>query len=313
MNINNLVTGGAGFIGTNLIEKLLKLGETVVCVDDLSTGSFENIKKWEKNKNFIFHNHNILNSLNIENKIDRIWHLACPASPYYFLKDPIETSRIAFLGTYNMLELARKSNSSILITSTSEIYGESVIVPQDETNYGDLNVKGTRACYGEAKRLAETISYEYQRKYNLNIKVARVFNTYGPGLQINDNRVISNFIVNSLQNKPLKIFGKGIQTRSFCFVSDLIDGLFLFMNSNFNGPFNFGNNQEISIIDLAKLVLKKTNSTSVLQYCDLPKNEALRRIPAIKLAKNNLKWIPIIGIDKGLDLTIDFFKEEIKK
>lgn len=312
MNINNLVTGGAGFIGSNLIEKLLNFGEKVICVDDLSTGSIKNIRKWEDNKNFIFYNHNILNSLNIENKIDRIWHLACPASPYYFLKDPINTSRIAFHGTYNMLELAKKCESSILITSTSEIYGESQIVPQEESNYGDLNVKGNRACYAEAKRLAETISYEYQRKYNLNIKVARVFNTYGPGLRVNDKRVISNFIVNSLQNKPLQIFGKGLQTRSFCFVDDLVDGLILFMNSDFNGPCNLGNNEEISILDLAKLVLKKTSSSSVLEYCALPNNEAFRRIPSLKLAKKNLNWIPILDIDKGLDLTIDFFKKEIK-
>ncbi len=313
MNINNLVTGGAGFIGTNLIEKLLALEENVICIDDLSTGSLCNIKKWDKNKNFSFYNHNILDEFNIEKKIDRIWHLACPASPYYFLKNPIQTARIAFQGTCNMLELAKKFESTILITSTSEIYGESEIVPQAESNNGDVNVRGNRACYAEGKRLAETISYDYQREYNLNIKVARVFNTYGPGLQIYDNRVISNFIVNSLLNEPLRIFGEGNQTRSFCFVNDLVDGLILFMNSNFNGPFNFGNNQEISIIDLANLVLKKTGSKSLLYYCNLPEHETIRRIPSIKLARNNLNWKPIIDIDKGLDLTIDFFKKEIKK
>ena len=312
MSSLNLVTGGAGFIGSNLVKKLLDLEEKVICLDDLSSGNFENIVALNKNKNFTFQKCNVLEDININENIDRIWHFACPASPYYFLKDPINTSKIAFIGTYKMLELAQKNNAKILIASSSEIYGMSEVCPQVETYNGNINVISNRSCYAEGKRLAETIAYDYYRKNKLDVKVARIFNTYGPNLQIKDKRVISNFIVNALRDHPLVINGKGFQTRSFCYITDLIEGLIKLMDSNFNGPFNLGNVEEIKIIDLAKIIIKKTKSKSILDFSDLSEYETLRRVPSIDQARNFLNWKPSIDINQGLDLTIEFFKKAIK-
>ncbi len=308
---NNLVTGGAGFIGSNLIYKLLELKENVTCIDDLSTGVSENIDRWKGNKQFTFYNHDVTKKLNIDERIDRIWHLACPASPYYYLKDPVRTACISFIGTYNFLELARSKNAQFLLASTSEIYGNQNIYPQMENNNGSVDILNSRACYSEGKRLAETVTYEYSRKYNLDIKVARIFNTYGPNLRIDDMRVISNFIVNSLLNKPLIIYGNGNQTRSFCYISDLINGLLIYMNSKYKGPINIGKDKEISIKELALLVKTKTNSSSQLKYMPLPENEPFRRIPSIKLARNKLNWHPSVDLNEGLDLTIDYFRTKI--
>ena len=309
--IKNIVTGGAGFLGSHLIDKLMYQGESVICLDNFLTGDKRNIRKWFKNKNFELINHDLIKPIFIEG--DRIWHLACPASPSHYQINPIYTAKTIFLGTLNMLDLANKLKSKIFLASTSEIYGDPKVHPQTEDYFGCVNPIGIRSCYTEGKRIAETLFFDYQRLYNLDIRVARIFNTYGPRMTINDGRVMSNFIVQALNNKPLTIYGDGLQTRSFCYVEDLINGMIKVMDGNIFGPVNLGNHEEISILDLAKKIKGEINSERDLIFKDLPIDDPTRRQPSIALAKNIYQWEPRISLEKGLKPTIIYFKKLLKK
>ena len=309
--MRNLVTGGAGFLGSHLIDRLMRLKEEVICIDNFFTGSEENIKYWEKNPRFKIIKHDVINPIYFE--VDKIWHLACSASPKIYSKNPIKTSKANYLGTYNMLELAKKTNAKILLASTSEIYGEPEVHPQPETYYGSVNNISKRSCYIEGKRIAESLCFDYFREFNTNIKIARIFNTYGPRMSVLDGRVISNFIVQTLKNNPITIYRDGSQTRSFCYVDDLIEGLILLMNSNIQGPINLGNPKELKIIDLAKKISLKINPNVKFIKNKLPQDDPKRRQPNIDLAISKLKWIPKISINDGLDKTIFYFKTTLKK
>ena len=309
--IKNIVTGGAGFLGSHLIDKLMYKGESVICLDNFLTGDKKNIRKWFKNKNFKLINHDLTKPIFVEG--DRIWHLGCPASPSHYQINPIYTAKTIFLGTLNMLDLANKLKSKIFLASTSEIYGNPKVHPQTEDYFGFVNPIGMRSCYTEGKRIAETLFFDYQRLYNLDIRVARIFNTYGPRMTINDGRVMSNFIVQALNNKPLTIYGDGLQTRSFCYVEDLINGMIKVMDGNIFGPVNLGNHEEISILDLAKKIKIEINSEMDLIFKDLPIDDPTRRQPSIALAKNIYQWEPRISLEKGLKPTILYFKKLLKK
>lgn len=303
-----LITGGAGFIGSNLIERLLKANSEVICLDNLTSGKKKNIDKFLLNSNFTFINQDITNKINIDTK--EIWHLACPASPYNYQKDPVETSKINFLGTLNILENAKKFNSKLIFASTSEVYGDPENHPQDESYNGSVNPIGVRSCYTEGKRIAESLCFDFYRKNNLNIKIARIFNTYGPKMDPNDGRVISNFINRALNNQTLKIYGNGTQTRSFCFIDDLISGLIKLMNSKHNGPINLGNPyEEYNIKFIADKIIKMTNSKSNIIKIDSIDDDPKKRKPSIAKAKALLNWEPKIKLDKGLEFTIKYFKK----
>ncbi len=308
--MKNLVTGGAGFIGSNLIDKLLKLNQKVICLDNFSTSLKSRISNWYNNPLFQLIEHNITQSIEIE--ADRIWHLACPASPSDYQKNPIETAKINFLGTLNVLEIARKNKSKILFTSSSEIYGDTNSKPQSESIFGNINPIGKRSCYGEGKRIAESLCYDYMRIYNIDIRVARLFNIYGPKMSAKDGRVISNFVNQALQNKNISIYGDGLQTRSFCYIDDVIKGIIQLMDSNYKNPVNIGNpNEEYRILDLALLVKEKINNEIKIEYFPLRDDEPRSRKPDISIAKNFISWSPQISLDKGLDDTIDYFKIKI--
>jgi len=304
----NLVTGGLGFVGSHLIDKLINLGEYVICLDDISSGDQRYLERWEKNPNFKFVKGNVLDKHQI--KFDNLWHLACPASPREYLKDPILTARINFEGTLNILNLARDQQAKVLYTSSSEVYGDCEKIPQDENFLGLIKTTSPRSCYAHGKRIAETLCFDYQRQYKLEVKVARIFNTYGPGLKIKDGRVISNFINQALNQMPLSIKGDGKQTRSFCYINDIIDGLLLLMDSDFNYPINLGNSYEISILNLAKLIDKKIFSNKQFYFEKSTIHEPKRRCPSLNLVKDVLKWEPKVCLDEGLDLTIESFKNE---
>ena len=246
--MKNLVTGGAGFVGSHLIDRLMHKGEKVVCLDNFLTGNINNIKHWLEDKNFNLIEHDVVDPIEIE--VDKIWHLACPASPSKYQKDPIKTTKINFFGAYNMLGLAKKVKAKILLASTSEVYGDPEIHPQPESYKGSVNPIGIRSCYDEGKRISESLFFDYQRQHKIDIKIARIFNTYGPRMNPTDGRVVSNFIVQALKKEALTIFGNGDQTRSFCYVDDLVEGLLLLMESNQNGPINLGNPNEMTIMDL---------------------------------------------------------------
>ena len=304
----NLVTGGAGFIGSNLIHKLIENQENVICLDDFSSGSYKNIEKWLSNNKFKLIEHNITKPIDL--KVNKIWHLACPASPSHYQNDPIETSKISFVGSYNMLNLAKNNRAKILFSSSSEIYGDATNNPQIETNKGSVNTISKRSCYVEGKRIAETLFYDFHRKFKIDIKIARIFNCYGPNMLPNDGRVISNFIWQALNNKPLTIYGNGTQTRSFCYIDDLIDGLLKFMNSNEHGPMNFGNaSEEYTINDLAYIITKQINPLIKFKNYPIPEDDPLKRKPVIDLANTTLKWQPKVNLSKGLEITINYFKE----
>tara|TARA_B100000242_G_C43021814_1_gene475551 strand:- start:347 stop:1279 length:933 start_codon:yes stop_codon:yes gene_type:complete len=305
--LRNLVTGGAGFIGSNLVEKLIKNGEYVICLDNFSSSSKINIKDWLNNPKFKLIEHDIIDPIEIE--IDRIWHLASPASPLHYQANPIKTSKTLFLGTYNMLELANRVGARLLMASSSEIYGNPEISPQTENYTGSVNTIGVRSCYDEGKRIAETLCFDYNRKNSVEVRIARIFNTYGPKMLPNDGRVISNFITQSLEKKPLTIYGNGSQTRSFCYISDLINGLIKLMNSDFIGPVNLGNPQEISIKKLAGIIKSKIDNQLEFSYKSLPQDDPLMRLPSIEIAKKYLKWEPYIEINEGLTKTINYMKE----
>ena len=302
----NLVTGGAGFLGSHLIDRLIEKGDKVFCLDNFYTGSDNNIKHWFSNPNFELLSHNVVD--NLELNVDRIWHLACPASPLHYQRDPIETARTNFLGTYNMLELARKNKSKILFASTSEIYGDPEVHPQPESYKGCVNPIGIRSCYDEGKRIGETLCFDYNRIHKLEIRVMRIFNTYGPRMLPNDGRVVSNFIVQALTGNDLTIYGDGSQTRSFCYVDDLIDGMVALMNSNSLGPINIGNDREFTVLDLAEKVREKIDPKLKIVFKDLPEDDPLQRKPVLTRALDDLNWQPKINLDEGLDKTINYFR-----
>ena len=305
--MKNLITGGAGFIGSNLIEKLINNGEEVICIDNLSSGFESNIRKWLDHPKFKFIFEDIINPVNI--KADRIWHLACPGSPKQYQKDPIKTANTIVLGTLNMLKLATKNKSSILIASSSEIYGQPKHNPQSEYDIGRLENLNKRSCYAESKRLSEILGYEYNKKFNTDVRIARIFNTYGKNMQVNDGRVISNFISQNLRGQPLTIYGDGSQTRSFCFIDDLLEGMLKLMNSKYVKPINLGSDEEISINDLCDIIRSKINPSIKKIQKPLPEGDPNIRKPNLKLALNILRWEPKIKLQKGLGYTINSFKE----
>jgi len=304
-----LVTGGAGFLGSHLCERLLKYDYEVLCLDNFYTGSKNNILHLLNNPNFEIVRHDICIPINIE--VDEIFNLACPASPIHYQNDPIQTTKTSVLGALNMLGLALRTQSKVFQASTSEVYGDPEIHPQPEFYWGKVNPNGLRSCYDEGKRCAETLFFDYKRQHDLNIKIARIFNTYGPRMQPDDGRVVSNFIVQALMGKNITIYGDGSQTRSFCYVDDLIDGFTLLMNSdhNFTGPVNLGNPIEFTILQLAEMVLHKIGGKSKLTQKTLPQDDPKQRKPDITLAKNELGWEPRVELEEGLDKTISYFKK----
>ncbi len=305
-NIRNIVTGGAGFLGSHLIDRLIDNGEEVICLDNFFTGHKSNIIHLFDNPRFEFIRHDITKPILLE--ADRIWHLACPASPIHYQHNPIKTSKTSFLGSLNMLGLAKRLNARIFLASTSEIYGEPLQHPQSESYRGNVNPIGPRSCYDEGKRIAETLFFDYKRIHNIDIRVTRIFNTYGPRMLPNDGRVVSNFIMQALNGNDLTIYGDGKQTRSFCFVSDLIDGFIKLMDSDINGPINLGNPREMTIYELAKKIINKVNPNLKIIYKKIPEDDPSRRKPDISLAEKNLKWNAKVSLEIGLEQTIDFFK-----
>jgi UDP-glucuronate decarboxylase len=302
-----LVTGGAGFIGSHLCEYLLKKGEEVVCLDNLFTGSKKNIQHLLENKDFEFVRHDIIQPVFLE--ADQIYNLACPASPIHYQFNAIRTVKANTIGMINMLGLAKKCKARILQASTSEIYGDPLEHPQKETYRGNVNTIGPRSCYDEGKRVAETLMFDYKRMNNIDIKVVRIFNTYGPNMNKNDGRVVSNFIVQALNREDTTIYGDGSQTRSFCYVSDLIEGLYKMMNlDNFTGPVNLGNPDEHTILEIAEMIRSKTSSKSKIVFKELPIDDPIKRKPDISLARQKLGWEPKISLDEGLEKTISYFK-----
>jgi len=303
-----LITGGAGFIGSHLCERLLDEGNEVICADNFFTGSKQNIIHLLENPYFEIIRHDITLPLYVE--VDEIYNLACPASPNYYSFDPVQTTKTSVMGAINMLGLAKRLKIKVLQASTSEVYGDPEVHPQPESYRGNVNPIGPRACYDEGKRCAETLFFDYYRQFKIKIKVIRIFNTYGPKMQPDDGRVISNFIVQSLKNKDIAIYGDGSQTRSFCYVDDLVEGITKMMNSreDFVGPVNLGNPNEFTILELAKKIIKLTNSKSNIIYKPLPEDDPKRRQPNIELANTELKWEPKIQIDEGLKKTIYYFE-----
>jgi UDP-glucuronate decarboxylase len=303
-----LVTGGAGFLGSHLCEKLLDQGNDVICVDNLFTGSKDNIRHLMDNNYFEFIRHDVTQPLYVE--VDQIYNLACPASPIHYQHDPIATGKTSIMGALNTLGLAKRCNARILQASTSEVYGDPEIHPQPETYRGCVNPIGPRSCYDEGKRMAETLFFDYHRQHGVDIKVIRIFNTYGPRMSAHDGRVVSNFIVQALNNEDITIYGDGKQTRSFCYVDDLIDGMIKMMNSRdgFTGPVNIGNPGEFTMLELAELVIKLAGSDSKIVYKPLPQDDPMQRQPVIDLAKNELDWEPTISLEEGLARTIEYFR-----
>lgn len=305
--MRNIVTGGAGFIGSHLIDNLINEGQNVICIDNFSSGLKKNIKHLINNSKFQLINHDIINPIELD--ADRIWHLACPASISEYQQDPIKTSKINFIGTLNMLELSKKLGAKFLLASSSEVYGDPKEHPQKENYWGSVNSIGVRSCYDEGKRFAESLTFDFARTFDLDVKVARIFNTYGPRIKPDDGRVISNFISQALRKEQFTIYGKGNQTRSFCFISDLINGLTKLMNSPYKGPINLGNPEEINIFNLASLINDKVGNKFELIYFPLPENDPSRRKPDITLAKRSLSWSPKINLSEGINQTIHYFKE----
>ena len=303
-----LVTGGAGFLGSHLCKRLLIEGNEVIAADNFYTGTKDSIVELLDNPNFELVRHDITFPLYVE--VDEIYNLACPASPIHYQFDPVQTTKTSVHGSINMLGLAKRLKAKILQASTSEVYGDPQVHPQPESYMGNVNLNGPRSCYDEGKRCAETLFFDYYRQYNLRIKVARIFNTYGPNMQPNDGRVVSNFIMQALQDKPITIFGDGSQTRSFCYVDDLIEAFFRLMDSpdDFTGPINIGNPVEFRIMELAEKVIKLTNSKSKLVYEKLPDDDPIQRQPDINLAKEKLGWEPKIHLEEGLIMTIHYFE-----
>tara|TARA_B100000029_G_scaffold380166_1_gene375140 strand:+ start:1861 stop:2814 length:954 start_codon:yes stop_codon:yes gene_type:complete len=311
--LNILVTGGAGFLGSYLCQKLLdQRNNNIICIDNFYSSDKDNIIPLMKNKNFTFIEQDVCN-FKADFSIDQIYNLACPASPIHYQYDPVKTVQTNVIGCLNMLELAKKNNAKIFQASTSEIYGDPKITPQSENYWGNVNPIGIRSCYDEGKRCAETLFFDYHRQYDINIKVCRIFNTYGPRMHQNDGRVISNFIIQALKNEPITIYGQGLQTRSFCYVEDLIIGIIDFMNTenSITGPINLGSDDEISIKDLAIKIIQLTNSKSKLQFLDPVSDDPTQRKPNLTLAKKIINWSFDVNLDNGINATIDFFKQKL--
>ena len=306
-----LVTGGAGFLGSHLCERLLEQGNEVLCVDNYFTGNKTNIIHLLGNPRFELMRHDVTFPLYVE--VDEIYNLACPASPIHYQHDPVQTTKTSVHGAINMLGLAKRVGAKILQASTSEVYGDPSVHPQPEAYWGNVNPIGIRSCYDEGKRCAETLFFDYHRQHDLRIKVMRIFNTYGPRMHPQDGRVVSNFIVQALNNDPITIYGDGSQTRSFCFVDDLIEGMIRLMDSEdeFTGPINIGNPNEFTIRQLAELVLEVTNSKSALQMSDLPSDDPKQRRPDIGLANAKLDWYPSVELREGVEQTVDYFRKSL--
>ena len=302
-----LITGGAGFIGSNLCERLLNEGHQIICLDNLYTGSLENIKHLFGNPKFKFINHDITIPLNIPFKIHQIYNLACPASPPKYQQDPVYTLKVNFQGVLNLLELAKNHNATILQSSTSEVYGEPEISPQDENYRGNVNMVGVRSCYDEGKRVAETLMMDYHKQYNVDIRIVRIFNTYGPKMDKYDGRVVSNFINQALNNSNITLYGNGQQSRSFCYIEDLINGIIRLMNTPYNYPVNIGNPYEITVTELANIIIKLTNSKSSIVYETLPSDDPTNRRPDITRAREILHWEPTYDLEDGIMKTIEYF------
>jgi UDP-glucuronate decarboxylase len=306
-----LVTGGAGFLGSHLCERLLREGHEVVCLDNYFTGQKKNIYHLLDDKRLEVVRHDIVNPIFLE--VDQIYNLACPASPIHYQYNPVKTTKTNVMGAINMLGLAKRVKAKILQASTSEVYGDPTVHPQEETYWGNVNPIGFRACYDEGKRCAETLFFDYHRQNGVNIRVVRIFNTYGPRMHPDDGRVVSNFVLRCIRNEPIPIYGSGEQTRSFCYVDDMIEGLIKMMNGpdQLIGPVNLGNPVEHSILDLAELTIRLTGSRSKLQFLPSVMDDPRRRKPDIGLAKEKLAWGPTIGLEEGLKRTIEYFKENL--
>lgn len=304
-----LVTGGAGFLGSHLIDRLLKQGDEVLCVDNLFTGSKQNIDHLRQHPQFEFLRHDVTVPLYVE--VDEIFNLACPASPIHYQHDPVQTTKTSVHGAINMLGLAKRTGARIFQASTSEVYGDPAVHPQTEDYWGHVNPIGPRSCYDEGKRCAETLFFDYRRQHGLSIKVARIFNTYGPRMHPSDGRVVSNFIVAALKGEPIPIYGNGLQTRSFCYVDDLIDGFLKLMDTDdtVTGPINIGNPGEFTMRELAEKVIAITGSTSEIAYLPLPQDDPKQRRPNIERARADLGWEPQISLDEGLVKTVDYFRQ----
>lgn len=303
-----LVTGGAGFLGSHLCDSLLDSGADVVCVDNFFSGSKDNIRHLSSHPYFEFIRHDIIHPIFLE--VDKIYHLACPASPIHYQLNAIKTVKTNVMGTINMLGLAKRIKTPILLTSSSEVYGDAKTHPQTESYWGNVNPVGIRSCYDEGKRVAETLMMDYHRQNKVDIRIARVFNTYGPRMSANDGRAISNFIVQALRGEPLTVYGDGSQTRSFCYVSDLIQALHKLMNTEgFTGPVNLGNPEEIEVLKVAEQIIKMTQSSSKIVHKPLPADDPKQRCPDISLAREKIDWMPQVKLEDGLEKTIAYFKE----
>lgn len=307
---NVVVTGGAGFIGSHLCQRLCLEGFNVICIDNLITGDIDNIKHLLEEKNFRLIKHNVTKYIGIKEKIDYVMHFASPASPEDYLKFPIQTLKVGSLGTHNSLGLAKEKKAKFMIASTSEVYGDPLIHPQPESYWGNVNPVGVRGCYDEAKRFAEAITMAYHRVHKIDTKIIRIFNTYGPRMRMNDGRIVPNFIYQALNNKPITVYGKGIQTRSFCFVDDLVEGIFRLMYTKINDPVNLGNPNELTVLGLAKLVVKLTQTKSKIIFKPLPQDDPKKRKPDISRAKKLLGWQPKVQINQGLEKTIGWFRKK---
>ncbi len=304
-----LVTGGAGFLGSHLCDFLLGRRADVICLDNFFSGSKDNIRHLTGNPGFESIRHDVIHPFFVE--VDKVYHLACPASPIHYQHNPIKTVKTNVMGTINMLGLAKRTQARILLASTSEVYGDPQVHPQTEDYWGHVNPIGLRSCYDEGKRVAETLMMDYHRQNRVDIRIARIFNTYGPRMAVKDGRVVSNFIVQALRGEPLTVYGKGSQTRSFCYVSDLIEGLYKLMEAEDPGrPVNLGNPVEFTILELAELVLKLTKSRSAVAYRPLPQDDPTQRCPDISLARRTLGWEPRVGLEEGLQQTIDYFRQQ---
>lgn len=304
-----LVTGGAGFIGSHLIDRLMVDGHEVICLDNFYTGSKRNILKWLDHPYFECIRHDITEPIRLE--VDQIYHLACPASPIHYQFNPVKTIKTNVLGTLNMLGLAKRVNARFLLASTSEVYGDPEVHPQSEDYRGNVNPIGIRSCYDEGKRVAETLAFDYHRQGGLEIRVARIFNTYGSRMLENDGRVVSNFVVQALRNNALTVYGDGSQTRSFCYVSDLVEGLMRLMNGDHIGPINLGNPDEYTILELAEAVQKMVNPDAKVSFKPLPEDDPRRRRPDITRAKTLLDWQPTIPLQEGLKMTVEDFRDRL--
>ena len=305
-----LVTGGAGFLGSHLCERLLKEGHEVVCLDNFFTGRRRNIHPYLANPDFELVRHDVVEPIMLE--VDRIYHLACPASPVHYQYNPVKTIKTNVLGTHNMLGLAKRTRARFLLASTSEVYGDPKVHPQTEDYWGNVNPIGFRSCYDEGKRVAETFTMDYHRQNRVDVRIVRIFNTYGPRMLADDGRVVSNFIVQALKGDDITVYGDGSQTRSFCYVDDLVDGLVRMMeNDGFIGPVNLGNPREFTILELAKKIIAMTGSRSKIVLKPLPSDDPTQRQPDIALAKQKLGWQPKVDVDNGFNVTIDYFRKEL--